>query len=110
VEPDLKANWVARKEKTSRKVSGSGDMKLNNSHIKVLRQLVELPTNKRLGTDVPQELIDLQTAGYAKIIPIGISQHLAEITDAGRDAMTEQTVGIRIILDSSRRPPARHPS
>jgi hypothetical protein len=47
-------------------------MRLSESHYNLLRQLVELPPNKRVRTgSVPQEFIDLKDAGLADIIPIG---------------------------------------
>jgi hypothetical protein len=80
-------------------------MKLSQCHIKLLQQLIELPTNRRLGMDVPPAFIDLVAAGYAKMIPIGITQHLAEITETGREALAvgEHANDVRITLDSSGR-------
>jgi hypothetical protein len=80
-------------------------MKLSQCHTKLLRQLIEFPTNRRLGMDVPSEFIDLVTAGYAKIIPIGISQRLVEITESGRGALAdaEQANSVPTILPSSSR-------
>jgi hypothetical protein len=85
-------------------------MRLSQSHSKLLRQLVTLPPNKRIWTHVPREYIDLETAGYAKIVPVGASQHLFEITEDGREALSDadQEFGVRLVLDSSDRPVARH--
>jgi hypothetical protein len=63
---------------------------LNHTSIHLLRQFVALPLNQRVQTGaVPTGLDELEAAGYAQIIPIGMSQHLIEITDGGRQALAE---------------------
>lgn len=65
-------------------------MSLSDNHWKLLRQLVELPPNKRVRTgSVPQEFIDLKDAGLAEIIPVGALDLLTEITIAGRTALAD---------------------
>jgi hypothetical protein len=65
-------------------------MSLSDNHWKLLRQLVELPPNKRVRTgSVPQEFIDLKDVGLAEIIPVGVLDLLTEITMAGRTALAD---------------------
>jgi len=65
-------------------------MKLTDNHFSLLRELVELPAHRRVSTgSVPQEFIDLKTAGLAKIIPIGVLDLLTEITNDGRKALAD---------------------
>jgi len=56
--------------------------------VRLLRQFADMPLSERLCAGaVPDRLTELQAAGYAKVIPIGISQALIEITDGGRQAL-----------------------
>jgi hypothetical protein len=65
-------------------------MRLSDHHYESLRQLVELPPDKRVRTGrVPQEVMDLEAAGFAQIIPVGVLDVLTEITIAGRTALAD---------------------
>jgi hypothetical protein len=64
-------------------------MKLSESHLELLRRLVELPASERLnvGSILPGSA-ELKAAGYAKTKPID-GEVLTEITDKGRSALAD---------------------
>jgi hypothetical protein len=64
-------------------------MKLSESHLELLRRLVELPASERLnvGSILPG-YAELKAAGYAKTKPID-GEVLTEITDKGRSALAD---------------------
>ncbi len=63
-------------------------MRLDADCVRLLRQFADMPLSERLCAGaVPERLSELEAAGYAKVIPIGISQALIEITDGGRQAL-----------------------
>jgi len=63
-------------------------MKLTDSHVNLLRELVELPAHRRVSTGhVSPGFVELKDAGLARVIPIGVLDLLTEITDDGRKAL-----------------------
>lgn len=63
-------------------------MKLDERHVRLLRRLIALPLSGRMKQgSVPDLVKELEVTGYVRLVPVGLSQQLAEVTDGGRKAL-----------------------